>query len=408
MDNVIENDTFHMLLTNHQQKEDGEFDIEFEKPIEFKRNMECALIEMNISNNFESSNFSKGDKLGLNVIFYLTNADKSSRNIAEIYELELVDDVNKYFDFEHKNYTEIDLENLFKKFNDDAKAFIDSKKQEFGDAKLMIQPGRDVKITYPTIGFEDGHIYLSAGGIKVKYEPLTMLLEGSEIELARRWEFHESKISSDMNYARSLITGYWHDFTTDVEHGPIFLNARVSPLPRSRQANKEAEDRVKDIDNLRGYSSVWIPRAVFLFTMTEKMHQTFGFEIQNFPLYNYSTSQRDYSNLFYPIKDYDNLLKKQIAKNKPILDINNTFFIYCNIIKESHFGDQKVNILRVFPREKSDQNNVSYVFHSLLYIPVRVQTINSITLSVRNEMGNIMNIQGDISALLIFRPIEYT
>jgi hypothetical protein len=421
MDAVIENDTFHMLLTNEQQKENGEFDIEFKKPIEFKRNMECALIDMNISNNIKSSRFSKGDKLCLNVIFYLTEAGKFD-NIAKVDKLELVYDINKYFDIESKNYTEKDLEELFKKINDEAKVFIDAKKQEFGDAKLMIQQGREVNITYPTIGIEDGNIFLSAGGIKVNYEPLTIIYEGSYDDIFKEWIIYEpddtiavlktegNKKKFKMNPekgALNKLTKYWHDIKINLPSA--LYSFSIEPSPRSRQDDIDAEERVKDISNLRGYSSVWIPRAVFFFKMTEKQHQTFGFNNKNFPLYNYSTLQFDYSNLFYPINDYENLLRKQIAPNKPKLEeTNSTFFIYCNIIKESHIGNQKVNILRVFPREKSDQHNVSYVFHSLLYIPVRVQSINSITISVRNEMGNIMNIQGDISALLIFRPIEYT
>jgi hypothetical protein len=409
MDNVIENDTFHMLLTNQNQKVNGEFDIEFEKPIEFKRNMECALIEMNISNNINSSRFNERSNniIKLSVNFYLTEANKFD-NIAKVDKLELLHD-DKYFHFEPDTYTQKSLEKLFEKFNNEAKEFIDNKMTEIGNDKLMVKAGREVEITYPKIGFENEHIYLSAGGIKVKYEPLKLKTSGTMSELNNEWIFHTKENpfimdSTQKQYvvAENKVTKFFHKYTFKndeyfIDEVPFILKTDVN------------EKREYDWKNLRGYFSAWVPRAIFIFEIKNYMQQTFGLDQEILPTFDHLNPKRDYLNQFYPSDDYVELLRIRKATFKPLLnDTNDTFFIYCNIIKESHFGNQKVNILRVFPREKSDQHNVLYVFHNLIFIPLRVQTMNSITLSVRNQLGNIMNIKGDISALLIFRPIEYT
>ena len=79
-------------------------------------------------------------------------------------------------------------------------------------------------------------------------------------------------------------------------------------------------------------------------------------------------------------------------------------FVYCNIVKHSFVGNTRSNILRVFKR--LDKTN-HYNFQNLLYVPLRIEEINSIKISCRNNLGEIIKYtDGHISLTLLFRPIE--
>ena len=87
------------------------------------------------------------------------------------------------------------------------------------------------------------------------------------------------------------------------------------------------------------------------------------------------------------------------------LKLTDIIFIYCNIVKHSYVGNTKSNILRVFKRlNKSRQYN----FQNLLYVPLRIEEINSIKISCRDNLGDIVKFSdGNISLTLLFRPIEH-
>ncbi len=83
--------------------------------------------------------------------------------------------------------------------------------------------------------------------------------------------------------------------------------------------------------------------------------------------------------------------------------------MYSDIVKETYVGNTKSNILRVFPVNKLDKNKIiSYNFEHLFYIPLRVNEIISIKISIRDSLSNIIIYdEGDISLTLIFRPKEH-
>jgi len=91
-----------------------------------------------------------------------------------------------------------------------------------------------------------------------------------------------------------------------------------------------------------------------------------------------------------------------IFRSLKLIDI---IFIYCNIVKHSYVGNTKSNILRVFKRlNKSGQYN----FQNLLYVPLRIEEINSIKISCRDNLGDVIKFKdGNISLTLLFRPIEH-
>ena len=102
----------------------------------------------------------------------------------------------------------------------------------------------------------------------------------------------------------------------------------------------------------------------------------------------------------------DPYIAKYSPRFKAEVDI---FYLYLDIIKESYIGDQKSNILKIFARNKiSNEELVSYHFESNLYIPLRVEEIISIKLSIRNYLGELLGFdEGGILVTLLFRPIEH-
>ena len=85
------------------------------------------------------------------------------------------------------------------------------------------------------------------------------------------------------------------------------------------------------------------------------------------------------------------------------------YYLYLDIIRESFIGDQKSNILRIFTHNKnSTDENVTYKFENNLFIPLRVEEIISIKLSIRNNRGELLGYDvGEICVTLLFRPSEH-
>jgi len=105
----------------------------------------------------------------------------------------------------------------------------------------------------------------------------------------------------------------------------------------------------------------------------------------------------------------NNSLEPKAINKSEIKNIVDILFVYSNIVKESYVGNTKSNILRVFPVNKIDKNIIiSYRFEHPFYIPLRVNEIISIKISIRDSLSNILLYdEGDITLTLLFRPKEH-
>ena len=175
----------------------------------------------------------------------------------------------------------------------------------------------------------------------------------------------------------------------------------IDPYPYPHNKNKPT-------GTLRGYTEEHVLRAIYFFEISKELHETFGYSLDQYPLFEYDDAKE--KEFFWPAKEYfDYLIKHHKPKYKTILEIDNdTLYVYCDILKESYVGNMKANILRIFPTNKtSNEEDVTYTFHNLIFIPLRVENVDSITISVRNYLGDVIKFEGnDISVLLEFRPIE--
>src|SRR5260370_3361354 len=157
--------------------------------------------------------------------------------------------------------------------------------------------------------------------------------------------------------------------------------------------NKIGNSRV---DRQRGKNGL-VTFAYSYFNFSKNLHKILGFDIDKFPNVIYDENTKIASN-------------ESKAINKPdfkkIVDI---LFVYSYIVKETYFGNTKSNILTVFPFIKLDKNKIiSYNFEHLFYIPLRVNEIISIKISIRDSLSNIIIYdEGEISLTLIFRPKEH-
>ena len=73
-------------------------------------------------------------------------------------------------------------------------------------------------------------------------------------------------------------------------------------------------------------------------------------------------------------------------------------------------NDQKVNILQTFLSEKkvSDNDIRSIEFENLIYIPLRIDEITSISIQLRDMKGALIYYdKGALNCVLIIRPIEH-
>lgn len=88
---------------------------------------------------------------------------------------------------------------------------------------------------------------------------------------------------------------------------------------------------------------------------------------------------------------------------------SNYVFIYCNIIKSRLVGDSYSNLLRVIPIETWRNETQVNLFEKVTYVPVCVDSFQSIHLTFRDEFGRLLSLGDFILNLhLRYGPIYNT
>src|SRR5260370_15196817 len=302
----IKSDTFVIVLNNNEHnKKNGEFAVNFKKPIQLRNDMEVALTQINIPKNVWTINSSD---------IYMT----LNINFPAIHE----------------------------------------------------------EVQYPAI--------------------IQMPLDAWFF--TKTYYFSANSIEEFFSYYRSIK----NDINTFIDNN---LNKRISnyrtdgnDYPDIKVENELIYNKIGNSkqDRQRGKNGL-VTFAYSYFNFSKNLHKILGFNLDKFPNVIYDENTKIASN-------------ESKAINKPdfkkIVDI---LFVYSDIVKETYVGNTKSNILRVFPVNKLDKNKIiSYNFEHLFYIPLRVNEIISIKISIRDSLSNIIIYdEGEISLTLIFRPKEH-
>ena len=95
-----------------------------------------------------------------------------------------------------------------------------------------------------------------------------------------------------------------------------------------------------------------------------------------------------------------------VSRPKQINNIN-TLFVYCDCIDYQYIGDTYAPLLRVVavPNELQYGDNVNLIFDSPHYVPVSRNTINTIEISLLDDIGELIQFNyGKVIIKLHFRP----
>jgi hypothetical protein len=130
----------------------------------------------------------------------------------------------------------------------------------------------------------------------------------------------------------------------------------------------------------------------FWFTFEKELSDLLGLDV--YPL--------EKNNYLVNIVDKDVFFEKIFGIR---LSSNDKIYVYSDIIRESFIDNIRTNILRYLPYQL---NKSYYSFKHQMFIPLRIEEFNSITVSIRNFQGEVLCFnEGSLCVTLMFRPIEY-
>ena len=140
--------------------------------------------------------------------------------------------------------------------------------------------------------------------------------------------------------------------------------------------------------------------AFFNFSFNKELHTVLGIQ-DLFPLNTFSTTL----NKIHETSTDDAINEREI-RIKPYKNIfnNQILYVFCDILKDSFIGNQKGDVLRVFPFTPQKRNSS---FGSKIFIPLRMDEIDTIKITIKDKNGELFYFQNDcISLTLLIRPIE--
>jgi len=152
--------------------------------------------------------------------------------------------------------------------------------------------------------------------------------------------------------------------------------------------------------------------------INNKIQMTKGSSVLNLQEISDDTWTKKYFQVYY---EFDDKLKSIIKF--PKIDYNqlkyeslseiyiNQFYNYIislDIIKHSHHGSNKSNILRIIPKEYIKKNKNCINFDPILFVPVNKHHFDSISVTIKDNNNNNINfINGTTTLILLFRPLEH-
>ena len=351
MDENYTNDVFPLFLIKEDNNNLSEVKTTFDKTLYLSRRMECSLSEINIPNKMlpvSNKHTSKDYHVKYN---YWTSTSVHSNILNNIWEAKI------------PNIKAINLP-----ISDVQEQRETVKLNIFENIESFIKCLLDITNAYKIVTENFIRKYYSL--------PTNFSLT-----------FEEAQIKCD------------HNFHIENRIGKFVL--RVKKNSNLKEANfNEYDMHGRDIEYLPLDEDEFAIAAKFYFTLSKDLHELLGYDSNIFPNVRIDEITGETSSEISPSKT-----KKFIDKTKE----SDLYFVHCDIVKESLVGSIRKNILKIFPRNKhSTDENVNYILNDNLYIPLRVEEINSIKISIRNQFGEIHKFdKGKIFLTLLMRPIEY-
>ena len=371
MDQYFLYENYNVFLSDHEITENnsvknGEFTIDFSKPINFNRKMECSLVQLTCPKIFHPS----------------PHYGKRMRVELEIKFTEFEEDAYETYGF--NRWKQVPFEN-FIHFEYDVDL-------EFFTAKAMVDKLKEISelINFDVkYYFNVKYFWLNSGGDTDKLEP------DSQENVENRPVY---KSTGFPGLSKPIQTAKLH-FT------PFEIFYQLDPPAVLKNL---ANIR---IENMSGDKRQFICETVVKFN--KPLHDILGLEENLFPISHWvdmpistTYSQKNYATTVDKKSGIHELKINEIDVNeKPEL-----LFVYTDIICESYIGDRKANLLNIVPIDKNPNEDKLQTIQidNPLYIPLRIEEIFSITISIRDQLGRSLKyMKGYITALLKLRPIEH-
>lgn len=336
-ENIFQSEEEYLFLDNISNNNHiCEFDVNFLKTLHLSEPCECALIELNVSNELIVKKYQK-HKVQLKCYFEPSIPDYLKKTFVH-------KDDPRYFDIqtntdypndETHDFVIEDIQNIdqllesFKKISTDSVQIMETfYKKRFGNATFI----ENMNLKKPKMLYENGYLVNYVGKI---------LFRGIE--------------ENNLNFIRFDKTLKTADMETifNTEHRHWFF----------------------------GWTG-----AVFYFNFDKDFLKILGFQ-QNITPTIFSG--------------------RYFAVNRCEINPLHQLFLYTNIVKESYCGAIKKPLLKVIQKIISTHDIVTYTCQNLMYIPVKVNEINSIKLNLTDKFDNILTYKkGFMSAILVIRPIR--
>jgi hypothetical protein len=102
---------------------------------------------------------------------------------------------------------------------------------------------------------------------------------------------------------------------------------------------------------------------------------------------------------------------KKIVTTSSYIGVNihrtlHTMFVYCNIINHVPVGDIMAPLLRIVNIEGQEGETVSQTYNRPYYVPVSVDELSTVHISIRSSLGEKINFQGgSATAVLHFKRV---
>ena len=399
--NFIENSNDCEMITN------------FQKTIQLDRTMECGLCDIILPANIYAKEVEKIDSIDLNKLKSL-DLKMELHFKFENWTFQTTDDIDPLDPYDrdiHFIYTNIQR----KKFKDSLDARLKERKkiytlqieENFTKEALIAKINAIVnseimkdlgelfeKEDFDPKVFDDSGEPIpevsSVNKLKLEFTDDQILFEFGEIYFRYISEVEDRRIN---NIRNNPMKYYSDEFESEEETLEEFVANKIAKIMRGERA------------------------AIFWINFNKDLHDLLGISEENFPIVKTikEPSAADvfsFSNMA-PVKwdfkykekyDYKVVIptRTTITEKKSYPDV---IYIYTDIVKDSLVGSQKVNILKIVSLAK---NKTFYMFSNVNFIPLRVENIDSITVSLRNHLGeSIYFDEGFISLTLLIRPIEH-
>lgn len=92
------------------------------------------------------------------------------------------------------------------------------------------------------------------------------------------------------------------------------------------------------------------------------------------------------------------------------IHINNSFYIYTNIIEEQIVGNTKTKLLRNVNLQGKFMDNISIIYDNPHYVSLKLTEIQRININIRDNLGQLIDFSNETTRVIVklhFRPKRY-